>query len=216
MQGRDWPGRRLPLPAPGWPVFLIVLVVISGGLMAGSMSAGRMDRAKSEELSSYVKDFVQNAAGINFESYRMARNAMANNVIMVAAVYVLGLTVIGLPVTLAILFVRGFVIGFAVGFLSGDMSLGGVLLTLAAVIPHNLIYVPAMCVGTAFSIMFSALLLKRNFDTSVRIWPGFLKYTAVMSAVTLAVLGAGLVEGYITPVITKHAAAFISSGLTNR
>lgn len=206
------PGRLASILAGGWPVYLIVLIVLSCGLLVGSMSAGRMDKSKSDELSVYIKDFVQKAEGISFESDRMARNAMVNNAIMVAAIYVLGLTVIGMPVTLAILFVRGFVIGFAVAFLTRDLSLGGVLLTAASILPHNLLYLPAICAGAASSLMFSMVLLKRNFNTSVRIWPGFLKYTAVMTAVLLITLGAGVIEGYVTPYFTKLAAQALTSG----
>ncbi len=206
------PGRLASALMGGWPVYLIILVVFTCGLTVGSMSAGSMDTSKSDELSAYIKDFMQKAEGISFESDRMARNAMVNNSITVAAIYALGLTVIGMPVTLAILFVRGFVIGFAVGFLTRDLSMGGLLLTAAAILPHNLLYIPAMWFGTASSVMFGLLLWKRNFDTGIAIWPRLLSYTGVMAVVLLVSLCAGLVEGYITPQFTKMAAGFISSG----
>lgn len=210
------PGRLASAIMSGWPVYLVVLLVLSCGLLVGSLSASRMDKSKSDDLSVYVRDFVQKAGGLNFESDRMARSAMVNNAITVAAVFVLGLTVIGMPVTLAIIFVRGFVIGFAAGFLTRDLSAGGVILTAAAVLPHNLLYLPALCIGAASSLMFSLVLLKRNFDTAVRIWPGLLRYAAVMFAVLLMALGAGLVEGYVTPYFTKLAAGAISSGYSPR
>jgi len=210
------PGRLASALLGGWPAYLIILAVFACGLTAGSMSAVRMDKSKSEELSAYIQDFMQKAEGVSFESARMARNAMINNSITVAAIYVLGLTVIGMPVTLAILFVRGFVIGFAVGFLTRDLSMGGLLLTAAAILPHNLLYIPAMCFGTASSVMFGLLLWKRNFDTGIAIWPRLLRYTGVMTVVLLVSLGAGLVEGYITPQFTKMAAGFISSGFRLR
>lgn len=206
------PGRLTSALLGGWPVYIIILAVFVCGLTVGSVSAGRMDTSKSEELSLYIKDFMQNAQGASFESARMARSAMINNSITVAAIYILGLTVIGMPVTLAILFVRGFVIGFAVGFLTRDLSAGGLLLTAAAILPHNLLYIPAICFGTSSSVMFGLLLWKRNFDTGIAIWPRLLKYTGVMTMVLLVSLGAGLVEGYITPQFTKMAAGFISNG----
>ena len=209
---RKSPGKLRSVFLSGWPVFLIVMLVLISGLMAGSISSSRMDPAKAQDLSTYIQDFVQKVDGVNFDSARIAKNAMFNNAIMVIAIYILGLTVIGMPVTLAILFVRGFIIGFAVGFLTRDMSLGGVLLTLASILPHNLLYFPAVFIGTSASVMFSLLLLKRNFSTSVRILPGLLKYTAVMVGVLVVVLGASLVEGYITPGFTKLAAQFILSG----
>ncbi|MFZ5647775.1 MAG: stage II sporulation protein M [Bacillota bacterium] len=213
---RKSPGKLSSIMSGGWPVYFIVLLVLAAGLMVGSMSAGRMDKAKSQELSGYVRDFIQKVEGVDFQSARMARNAMINNVITVTAIYVLGLTVIGIPVTLAILFVRGFVIGFAAGFLAGDLSFRGLLLTVAAILPHNLLYIPAVSFGAASSVMFGLLLWKRNFDTGIPVLPGLVKYTGVMCVVLLVSLGAGLVEGYVTPHITKMAAGFISSGLINR
>ncbi len=209
---RRQPAGLASLPAGSWPACLLVLLVLSGGLLAGAMYAGRLDYSKSAELSFYIKSLLHKAGETNFESFSMARSAMINNTITVASIYVLGLTIIGMPVTLAILFARGFAIGFASGFLTRDLSLGGVLLTAAAILPHNLFYIPAICIGTAYSLIFSTVLLKRYFDTSIKIWPGFLKYTAVMSAVLMISLGAGLIEGYVTPYFTKAAAEAISSG----
>lgn len=204
------PGRLVSIFISGWPVHLIVLIVFSAGLIVGVMSAVKMDDAKSDELSRYIKDFVQTVGGVDFEPARMARNAMVNNMVMVTAIYLLGLTVIGMPVILAILFVKGFVIGFATGFLTGNIFSGGLLVT-AAILPHNLFYIPAVCFGASSSIMFALLLLKRNFNSAVRILPGFFKYTTIMASVLLVVVGAGLVEGYVTPVFTKLAAGAISS-----
>lgn len=210
------PGRPTSAMPAGWPVYLTVLLVLAAGLLVGSMSAGRLDKSKSQELSVYVRDFIQKVDGVDFQSSKMARNAMINNVITVAAIYILGLTVIGIPVTLAILFVRGFVIGFAAGFLTDDMSVRGVLLTAATILPHNLLYIPAVSFGAASSIMFGILLWKRNFDSGVPVLPGLIKYTGIMCVVLLLSLGAGLVEGYVTPHISKMAAGFISSALFNR
>lgn len=209
---RKSPGRLTSVLLSGWPVFLVVMLVLLSGLMVGSISSSKIDAVTAQDLNAYIQDFIQKVDGVHFDSARIARNAMIYNAIMVIAIYVLGLTVIGMPVTLAILFVRCFVVGYAVGFLTRDMSWGGVLLTLASILPHNLLYFPALYIGASASVMFSVLLLKRNFNTSVRVLPGLLKYTAIMAGVLVVVLGAGLVEGYVTPAFTKLAAQFILTG----
>ena len=193
-----------------WLIYILVLAVFSCGLLLGSVSSNNLDKTKYLELNQYINDFLVRANDISFEPAKMARNAAINNMITVAAIYFLGLTVIGLPIVLGVLFVRGFVIGFAVCFLTRDMPVSGLLFTLAAIFPHNLIYIPAICVGSASSIMFTVLLWKRNFNSGITIWPRLIKYTGIMAAVFVVALGAGLVEGYITPVFTKMAAAFIS------
>ncbi|MFZ5597651.1 MAG: stage II sporulation protein M [Bacillota bacterium] len=195
----------------GWPVYFIVVLVFACGLAAGSLSAVRMDGEKYSQLSAYVRDFVANAGGASFDSGKMARNALINNSLMITAIYVLGLTIIGMPVILGIVFVRGFVIGFTVCFLTSDMAAGGLFLTLSAVLPHNLLYIPALCLGSASALIFATLLLKRNFNSHIAVWPGFVRYTGIMALVFIVAAGSGIVEGYITPKLTQIVTGVLNS-----
>ncbi len=205
------PGKLLSVITGMWPILLLISVILISGLLMGSLAAGKLDHAQSQDLSIYLKEFIQKVSGINFDSAKIAKNSMINNTIMIAAIYVLGLTVIGIPLILTILFVRSFIIGFAVGFLTKDLSLGGILLTISAILPHSILSLPALCIGSSASVMFSVLLLKRNFNTSVKIWPNLITYTMIMVGVLAITLVSGLVEGYITPIFTKIAADLIIS-----
>ncbi|KJS65619.1 MAG: hypothetical protein JL50_15125 [Peptococcaceae bacterium BICA1-7] len=186
-------------------------MVFSGGVLAGSFSSAGMDSTKAGELSEYIGDFVESVESVSFESSKMARVAVKNNIIMIISIYVLGLTMIGIPFILTILFTRGFVIGFAVSFLTRDMSLQGLLLTLASVLPHNLLYIPAIYMASVSAVMFAVALWKRNFNSGVAILPRLLSYTGLMLVVVTVAVAAGLVEGYITPYLTKIASVFLSS-----
>lgn len=205
------PGRLFSVLAGKWPVYLLVLMIFSGGVLAGSFSASHMDIKKAGELGQYVDSFTKNVGQVNFEPAKMAKSAVKNNAIMVVSIYVLGLTMIGIPFILAILFVRGFVIGFAVSFLTRDMSLQGFLLTMASVLPHNLLYIPALYLASVSAVMFAVLLWKRNFNSGVPILSRLFSYTGVILAVLAVAAAAGLVEGYLTPYLTKLATGYLSS-----
>jgi stage II sporulation protein M len=208
------PGRLFSVFAGNWPVYLLVLLVFSIGVLAGSFSAVHMGNDKAGELGQYVANFVKNVPTVNFEPATMARSAVKNNIITVVSIYVLGLTMIGIPFILAILFVRGFVIGFAVSFLTRDMSLQGFLFTLASVLPHNLLYIPAVYMASASAVIFAVILWRRNFNGAVAILPRLLGYTGLMVAVLAVAVAAGLVEGYLTPTLTKLVSGFIASHLS--
>ena len=194
-----------------WTVYILVLLVFSGGVLAGSFSSAGMDSKKAGELSEYVGNFVENVEAVNFESSKMASVAVKNNIIIVISIYALGLTMIGVPFIMAILFARGYVIGFAVSFLTRDMSLQGLLLTIASVLPHNLLYIPAVYMAAVSAVMFAVALWKRNFNSGVAILPRLISYTGLMLVVTTVAVAAGLVEGYVTPYFTKVASVFFSS-----
>lgn len=162
VYSKKTPGRLFSVLAGNWLVYVIVIVVFSCGLLLGSLSANNMDQEKTGVLSEYISNFIKNAGETIYDSKRMATNAIKNNLIMLTAIYILGLTIIGMPVILGILFVKGFVIGFAVSFLTRDLSLRGIFFTSAAILPHNLLYIPAMCLGASSAILFGILLWKRN------------------------------------------------------
>lgn len=197
----------------GWPYLLAAVLVFTLGITMGALSVERLDAGQSEEVSNYLQGFVRDLGDFNPESQRMVRNSLLNGAVMVGAIYILGLTVIGMPVTLAILFARGFVLGFAVGFLVRDLSAGGILLALVSVVPHNLLYVPALLVGVASSLSFGMLLLKRNFNTRVPVFPNYVMYTTMMLVVLAVTLGAGMVESYVSPWLIKMAAEALQGGL---
>lgn len=198
----------------GLPFLITVIIVFSLGLVLGAVSVNRLGDKQAVELSQYMQGFVQQIGEIEPDSQRMARNALINGSVMVTAIYLLGLTVIGMPIVLAILFARGFVLGFAVGFLIRDLEAGGVLLALVSVVPHNMLYVPALLIGVASSLSFGLLLLRRNFNSNILVWPNFIRYTGIMALVLVVVLGAGVVEVYVTPWFTKLAADVISANLS--
>ncbi|MCL5057310.1 MAG: stage II sporulation protein M [Actinobacteria bacterium] len=213
MKGYQSRGRfkLISMLAGNWTVYLLVLLVFSCGVLAGSFSSAGMDSKKAGELSEYIGNFVKNVESVNFESSKMAIVAVKNNIIMVVSIYALGLTMIGIPFILAILFARGFVIGFAVSFLTRDLSLQGFLLTIAAVLPHNLLYIPAVFMAAVSAVMFAVVLWKRNFNSGVAILPRLVSYTGLMLIVLTVAVAAGLVEGYATPYFTKIASVFLSS-----
>lgn len=196
-----------------WPYLLPTLLILSLGIAAGAVSVERLDEKQLGEVSSYLQGFIRELGDFNPDAQRALRNAMINGAVMVGAIYVLGLTVIGMPFTLAILFARGFVLGFAVGFLVRDMSGGGILMAMVSVVPHNLLYVPALMVGVASSLSFGVLLLKRNFDSRVPILPNFIRYTAIMAGVLMVILAAGVVESYLSPMLTKMAAEALQGSI---
>lgn len=208
--GPGFPWRLFSLFRGSWSVYLLVLIIFSCGIFLGSLFALNMDNNKSGELSQYVGSFIKNAETIDFQSSQMAHSAIKNNIIITISIYLLGLTIIGVPIILAILFARGFILGFAVCFLTRDMSFEGILLTVSSILPHNMLYIPAIYLASVLAVIFSVTLWKRNFDSGIPIWPRLLNYTGLMFLVLIIAVLAGLVEGYGTPYFTKIATGFIA------
>lgn len=129
---------------------------------------------------------------------------------VVGLVALLGLSVIGAPFVLAVVFWRGFTLGFAAIFFVERFMLRGVLLALATFVPHNTLAVPAVIIAAASSIGFSLNAIVLLFGRRGGNMHGQMLRTGVMLAGSAVLLiGAALLEAYVTPVLMDTAADWL-------
>src|SRR5699024_765910 len=78
--------------------------------------------------------------------------------------FILGLSVIGLPVVWILLFFKGLVVGFSVGFIVSQLGIKGLLLAALSIAPQNLIIIPIYIVAGSLAMIFSLTLLSKLFS----------------------------------------------------
>jgi len=192
-----------------WYVYAVVILFFACGVFFGVLSVDKLQGSEVNELVNHLEQFIQKINGLEVYSNAFAKNVLYNNLAVILAIYILGLTVIGIPVMLALVFARGFVLGFAFAFLVREKSTAGMILAAASILPQNILYVPALIAGGATSLSFALLLIRRNFNSTLRVWPGFVRYSVIMFLITMVALGAGLVEAYVSPALIRAAATFL-------
>jgi stage II sporulation protein M len=119
------------------------------------------------------------------------QQAISKNLVNLGKIFLLGLTVIGFPLILVIIFTRGFVLGFTVFFLIKEKALWGALIALLAVFPPNFLSLPAY--------ILAALL--RTKTTPIANYA--LSYLLLMITLAVLMLGAALIEGYLSPLFIQ-------------
>ena len=192
-----------------WPAYLIVAVVFALGIITGIMGAKGLPFEQAQELRNYLDHFLQQVGMMEVDHTGALWEVMYNDLILILEVYILGLTVIGIPVILGIIFTRGFVLGYCVAFLINSNNVQGMALTCAAILPQNIILVPALLLGGVASLCFALLLVKRFYNSKILIWPSFVVYNGLMGLVLAVSAGAGLVEVYLTPLLVKLTVAYM-------
>ena len=193
----------------GWPLYLLVLAVFSLGLVCGALNIDFLPQGGMASLHDYLSAFLKEAGGGRGGTGQLARRVMYDKLYFMTALYLAGLTVIGIPVVLVLVFLRGFALGFTVAFLSRDLALQGLFLAAAAIMPQNLLFLPALFVGAVAALTFALLLFPRRSGMGGKIWGSLVRYTGIMVAVVAVALGAGLVEIYLSPWLTRILAGMI-------
>jgi stage II sporulation protein M len=192
-----------------WPVYLVVLVLFALGIAAGALSVQSIQADQAQELSIYLDQFMMQAGVIEVDTVKALREVLYTDIVVILAVYLLGLTVIGIPVIMGIIFTRGFVLGYTVCFLASEKSMQGIILACVAVLPQNILLVPALLMAGVASLSFAVLLARRFNNSKVIVWPSFIGYSGLIIMVLVFSALAGLVEVYFTPYLVKLAANYM-------
>lgn len=204
---RDHLRRRILL-------YFFVLSSLVAGFISGSLAthnvepAGRM--AIKSSLAAFFAEPVSTAGEAGTD--RLVYDALTADVLPTAGLtWLLGLSIIGAPLILAITFFRGFALGFTARFLIEEFQWRGGLLAAAALVPHNLL---ALCglmlaavAGLRFAVGAGRILL--GLRTEYTVYGQFASSLVLTLSGALLILGARFVEVYVTPVLIDLTTRYI-------
>ncbi|WP_088102356.1 stage II sporulation protein M [Halalkalibacter urbisdiaboli] len=185
-------------------IFTTVLFLI--GIVFGAIVVNSLSLTQKHDLYKYLSQFFgQVSEGQVANSSEMFTQSFAHYAKYFGLMWILGLSIIGLPIILILLFLKGVVVGFTVGFLVNQMGMAGFFLSFVSIMPQNFILVPAfVIVGTA-SVSFCLKMIRQQFmkKSNVPIFPQFIKYSLLILCVGAALAFASGFEAYISPTLMK-------------
>lgn len=184
---------------------MFVVILFTTGIVFGALMVNVLDGQQRLELTKYLEVFFKD---VHLQEKTLnslvLQKSLFENIRILAAVWILGLTVIGIPVVWVIIFLRGFIIGFTVGFLVEEMAIKGMLFAVISLLPHNIILLPAFLVATVTAMAFSVNIIKNKFfakkPTPMK---EFFSYTLQIGFLGALIVCGVFIEAYITPLLMK-------------
>ncbi len=192
------------------PYYFCVSLLFVLGVGFGALAVNALTSRQKVELLDYLQVFLRGLAkkAGEIDGGVVLRQSAASNLKTVGLIWLFGATVIGAPLTVVMVFVRGFVLGFSAGFLFSEMGARGLALTLLGVLPHSLIAVPVLLAVSVASLGFAVLVVRRRVGKfQVNLAEEFLAYTFTCLVLAAALMGASLVEAYVTPFLVGLVAS---------
>lgn len=192
-------------------IYAVAAAVFSFGLVAGGAAVGYLDPGDASELSAHLRGYVAQAAAAPLAGSAdpgAAVEAVGRGALLP---FVLGLSVIGSPFVLALLFLRGFALGFTASFLVREYSYAGLLLAAASILPQTLLAVPAALVAAgsslAFALAAAKIMLGRREEGSA-LFHGLLSFAGTAAAAAL-LAASTWVQGSVAPVLVELVARYL-------
>ncbi len=190
-------------------IFLLALVTIlfTMGIIFGVLAAGILDKHQKVDLMNYLN---QGLHGPLIQNQAYTKQTILANIQMVFFLFFMGISVIGVPLALLLVFTRGFILGFSTGFLFQTMGLKGFVLTMTGIVPHNILFIPALFLMVIAIMDCAAALTKIRFSKKPMVLSTeLIKCSILTCGVLLVMILAGFVQGNISPLVTAWFAKFI-------
>lgn len=183
-----------------WVIYLTLCCVFFAGGVFGFVGASSLEDDNAVELGKFVNNLLLQQPK-NLDSLFLQQLAK-DYFIMMAVIWVLGLTVIGTPLVYLIVFSRGFILGFTIAFIIQLKKVVGVGLVIFSIFFPSLLAVPCLLLAAGIATIFSFLLLQgRTSGETLR--KDFLYYCAASFLIGLGAVAAGVLQGYFSFVGVK-------------
>ncbi|WP_087971594.1 stage II sporulation protein M [Oceanobacillus rekensis] len=181
-------------------IYLFMIILFLTGIIFGAVIVNSMDFIQKQDLFFYLERFfVQITEGVTIEKKDIFWQSFVYHAKYLILIFVLGLSVIGLPLVWVLLFVKGMVVGFSVGFIVNQLGLKGLLLSSLSIAPQNIIIIPVYIAAGTLSMIFSLGLLNKLFSrrNNQQILQPFLRYCIIFILLLVFSLIAAFMEAYI-------------------
>jgi len=185
-------------------LFLFLAFIL--GVSAGAFTVNGLSTMQRDELSNYLQGFFQLFNNQNIKSSELFTIGLAENLKLIGLVWILGVTIIGIPFIYLIMGIRGFITGFSSGFIINAMGMKGLLFSGAALLPKEIIIIPCLILIGVNGINFSMRIAKNknnaeNQKNSLK--SAFASYCIVTLLLSCVVSAGILCDAYVTPVLIR-------------
>jgi stage II sporulation protein M len=196
-------------------VFVGVLVVVGtifGILLVNGLSLEQQQELR-DEIGIYmtnIKDSDNVVPAVSFWESIMFYGKW------LLLIWLLGISVIGLPLVLVLDFLKGVLLGFTVALLAQQLAWKGVFFFLVATAPQNALVIPALMIASVSAARFAYFVVKeRLFKRNGQLLPPFLAHTAVCVLMLAMLSIASLYEAYLSPHVLERIAPTAVTAMTS-
>ncbi|HOA55931.1 MAG TPA: stage II sporulation protein M [Clostridiales bacterium] len=192
--------------------FFLLLAFIFG-VIVGAFTVNGLSAMQRDELSNYLQGFLQLFHNQNVNGAELFSMGLVENFKLIALLWVLGVTIIGIPFIFLVMSVRGFVTGFTSGFIINALGMEGILLAGFALFPKEIIIIPCL-IGIGVNGINFSMRLAKNKTAQEQQKPGlksaFLSYCLTSLLFTCITVIGVIIDAYVTPVLIRMIAPLVT------
>lgn len=183
-------------------LFFTILLII--GIIAGSIFMAILSETDKKLVTDYFNNYISNIENNKLNYLESIKNGLFNNLLYIIIIWILGISIIGIPIVTIMFFIKSFTLGFSIASIVFNYKLKGCLLNFINIFPHQMIYFLIYMLITTYSIFFSlkmisSIINKKNMDFKIMMN----KYVKILIISVIAITIGIIIETFITPLLIK-------------
>lgn len=186
-------------------LYRIIITLMIFGIISGILFIFFISKESKTKALVSIKNFfdlMNTSTGINYGKSLL--NTLVNNIGYVLLIWLLGISIIGLPITIVLAFMRSFIVGFSISSIISCYKAKGILGAFLYVFPHQIIILFIYLLLSFYSISFSIKLFKSLFlKQTINFRVVMQKYIKILLISLIGIIIVSLYEVFISTYFIK-------------
>lgn len=195
--------KSILFPSKKLNIFILSIIIL--GIILGSIFSTIITQNDQNLVIEKIKLFITNISDNSLNTITSFKNSISINLIYIIIIWILGMTLIGIPINTFLLFIKNFILGFSLSSFILTYSYKGLILSSIYLIFGELLTIIILSILTTYSIIFSSKLLKHIFKSNIpNEIPKYLKnYSLIFVISVILCLISSISESFLVPTLVK-------------
>lgn len=178
---------------------ITVIGIISGSIFMTFITD--MDKTLSAE---YLKSFFDNITNNKLDYIATLKNNFLSSFIFITSIFLLGISVIGVPIALIMYFAKSFTLGFTLSTIILNYKLKGIIYIIIYIFPSHIIKLILFTMLVMYAIKVSSYLIYAIFNKLEINFKNIMnKYFRVFVICLIGVTITAILDTFLTPFILE-------------
>lgn len=186
-------------------LYRIIITLMIFGIISGILFIFFISKESKTKVLVSIKNFfdlMNTSTGVNYGKSLL--NTLVNNIGYVLLIWLLGISIIGLPITIVLAFMKSFIVGFSISSIISCYKAKGILGAFLYVFPHQIIILFIYLLLSFYSISFSIKLFKSLFlKQTINFRVVMQKYIKILLISLIGIIIVSLYEVFISTYFIK-------------
>lgn len=186
-------------------LYRIIITLMIFGIISGILFIFFISKESKTKALVSIKNFfdlMNTSTGINYGKSLL--NTLVNNIGYVLLIWLLGISIIGLLITIVLAFMKSFIVGFSISSIISCYKAKGILGAFLYVFPHQIIILFIYLLLSFYSISFSIKLFKSLFlKQTINFRVVMQKYIKILLISLIGIIIVSLYEVFISTYFIK-------------